>query len=91
MRQMVRTDADERYISQSACLEDAKAVAALVEEYFPHLKGKVEINEHRHDNRQSVQARGQLLCSSGGRGAKDSRFCFGERKRMKLRKCERSM
>ena len=37
--------ADKRYISQSACLEDAKAVAALVEEYFPHLKGKVEIND----------------------------------------------
>ena len=37
--------ADKCYISQSACLEDAKAVAALVEEYFPHLKGKVEIND----------------------------------------------
>lgn len=32
------------YISQSACLEDAQAVAALVEEKFPKLKGKVEIN-----------------------------------------------
>ncbi len=32
------------YISQSACLEDAKAVAALVEARFPHLNGKVEIN-----------------------------------------------
>lgn len=31
------------YISQSACLEDAKAVAALVEERFPKLNGKVEI------------------------------------------------
>ncbi len=31
------------YISQSACLEDAQAVAALVEERFPHLNGKVEI------------------------------------------------
>ena len=37
--------ADKCYISQPACLEDAKAVAALVEEYFPHLKGKVEIND----------------------------------------------
>ena len=37
--------ADKCYISQSACLEDAKAVAALVEGYFPHLKGKVEIND----------------------------------------------
>lgn len=32
------------YISQSACLEDAKAVAALVEKKFPKLNGKVEIN-----------------------------------------------
>jgi len=32
------------YISQSACIEDAKQVAALVEETFPKLNGKVEIN-----------------------------------------------
>lgn len=32
------------YISQSACEDDAKAVAKLVEERFPHLDGKVEIN-----------------------------------------------
>ena len=32
------------YISQSACLEDAKEVARLVEERFPKLNGKVEIN-----------------------------------------------
>lgn len=32
------------YISQSACYEDAKAVADLVEERFPNLNGKVEIN-----------------------------------------------
>ena len=32
------------YISNSACIEDAKAVAALVEERFPKLNGKVEIN-----------------------------------------------
>ena len=31
------------YISQSACMEDAKAVAALVEQRFPNLNGKVEI------------------------------------------------
>lgn len=37
--------AEKCYISQSACLEDAKAVAAQVEAYFPHLKGKVEIND----------------------------------------------
>ena len=32
------------YISNSACLEDAQAVATLVEERFPKLNGKVEIN-----------------------------------------------
>ncbi|SFU31635.1 EDD domain protein, DegV family [Clostridium sp. DSM 8431] len=32
------------YISQSACMEDAKEVARLVEERFPKLNGKVEIN-----------------------------------------------
>lgn len=31
------------YISHSACLEDAQAVAALIEERFPKLNGKVEI------------------------------------------------
>ena len=31
------------YICQSACLDDAKAVASLVEEKFPNLQGKVEI------------------------------------------------
>lgn len=33
------------YISQSACYEDAKAVADLVERRFPKLCGKVEIND----------------------------------------------
>lgn len=32
------------YISQSACMEDAQAVADLVEKRFPKLDGKVEIN-----------------------------------------------
>lgn len=32
------------FISMSACLDDAKAVAALVEEKFPKLNGKVVIN-----------------------------------------------
>ena len=32
------------YISQSACYEDAKQVADLVEANFPNLDGKVEIN-----------------------------------------------
>lgn len=33
------------YISQSACYEDAKVVADLVEEKFPKLDGKVEIHD----------------------------------------------
>ena len=32
------------YISNSACIEDARAVAELVEARFPKLNGKVEIN-----------------------------------------------
>ena len=32
------------FISQSGCVEDAKAVAALIEERFPKLNGKVVIN-----------------------------------------------
>jgi len=32
------------FISQSACMEDAQAVAAMVEEKFPKLNGKVMIN-----------------------------------------------
>ena len=32
------------YISNSACYEDARAVADLVEQKFPKLNGKVEIN-----------------------------------------------
>ena len=32
------------YISQSACIEDAKEVARLVEDRFPKLNGKVKIN-----------------------------------------------
>ena len=31
------------FISQSACIEDARAVAALIEERFPKLNGNVEI------------------------------------------------
>lgn len=33
------------YISQSACMEDARAVADLVEAAFPKLQGKVEVND----------------------------------------------
>lgn len=32
-------------MSQSACREDAEAVAALIEEQVPQLKGKIEIND----------------------------------------------
>ena len=38
-------DYDQKcFISQSACMEDAKAVAAMIEEKFPKLNGKVMIN-----------------------------------------------
>jgi DegV family protein with EDD domain len=33
------------YISQSACFEDARAVANIIEENFPKLNGRVEIND----------------------------------------------
>jgi len=33
------------YICHSACLEDAKAIADLVEDKFPNLKGKIMIND----------------------------------------------
>ena len=33
------------FLSHSDCLEDAKAVATLVEEAFPHLNGRVLIND----------------------------------------------
>lgn len=36
---------DKCYISHSACLEDAKAVAELIESKFPKLNGKVLIND----------------------------------------------
>lgn len=40
------TDYDGKcYISQSACYEDARAVADMVEQKFPRLNGKVEIND----------------------------------------------
>ena len=32
------------FISNSACMEDAEKVARMVEEKFPKLDGKVEIN-----------------------------------------------
>lgn len=35
--------ADKCYMCNAACYEDARAVADIVEERFPHLKGKVEI------------------------------------------------
>lgn len=36
--------ADKVYMCHSNCIDDAKQVAALVEEKFPNIKGKVEIN-----------------------------------------------
>ena len=47
MKAYARNGADYNgkcFISESACIEDAQAVAALVEEAFPKLNGKVLIN-----------------------------------------------
>lgn len=35
---------DKCYLSMSACIEDAQQVAMLIEERFPHIKGRVLIN-----------------------------------------------
>ncbi len=47
MEQLAENGADydgKCYISQSACYEDARAVADLIEKKFPKMEGKVEIN-----------------------------------------------
>ena len=48
MQQLCKDGADyseKVYISHSACYEDAKALADLVEAAFPKMKGKVLIND----------------------------------------------
>ncbi len=55
------------YISQSACYDDARAVADLIEETFPKLKGKVEINWV-----------GNLIGSNTGPGPVALFFCRAE-------------
>lgn len=48
MKELAQDGADysgKCYISQSACMEDARAVADLVEAAFPKLDGKVVIND----------------------------------------------
>lgn len=37
--------ADKVYMCHSSCIEDAETVASMVEEKFPNIKGKVEIND----------------------------------------------
>ena len=37
--------ADKCFMSQSACYEDARKVADMIEEHFPNLKGNVMIND----------------------------------------------
>lgn len=37
--------ADKVYMSHSACIEDAQKVASIIEEKFPNIKGKIEIND----------------------------------------------
>jgi fatty acid-binding protein DegV len=39
-----REYSDQCYISHSACLDDAKAVAAMIEDRFPHLRGHIELH-----------------------------------------------
>ena len=53
------------YISHSYCYEDAKEVARLIEERFPKLNGKVEIN--RHDHRKSYGPRNRCAVFLGER------------------------
>ena len=55
------------YISQSACYSDAREVADLIEETFPKLKGKVEINWI-----------GNLIGSHTGPGTVALFFCSAE-------------
>ena len=55
------------YISMSACYDDARAVADLIEETFPKLKGKVEINWI-----------GNLIGSHTGPGTVALFFCSAE-------------
>ena len=57
------------YISNSACLEDAQAVAKLVEEHFPKLNGKVEIYNVGTTS-APIPAPAQWLSSSGARSGK---------------------
>ena len=45
------------YISNSACYDDARAVADLVEARFPKLNGKVEIKPRRHHHRRAHRSR----------------------------------
>ena len=45
------------YISESACMEDAKAVAALVEARFPPSERQGGDQQHRHHHRQSHRPR----------------------------------
>ena len=41
---MERRNKGKCFINHAYCIDDAKAVASLVEEKMPALKGKVEIN-----------------------------------------------
>ena len=44
------------YISQSACYEDARAVADLIEERFPNLNGKVDKAKFAYNSGQMMQS-----------------------------------
>ena len=55
------------YISNSACLDDARAVANLVEARFPYLNGKVEINTVGTGDRQPHRPRYRRVVFLGRR------------------------
>ena len=53
------------YISQSACYDDARAVADLVEERFPNLNGKVDKAKFAYNSGQMMQSASLLYQFTG--------------------------
>ena len=53
------------YISQSACYEDARAVADLIEERFPNLNGKVDKAKFAYNSGQMMQSASLLYQFTG--------------------------
>ena len=53
------------YISQSACYDDARAVADLIEERFPNLNGKVDKAKFAYNSGQMMQSASLLYQFTG--------------------------